>query len=331
MSDDAFNEIGMRDAAREYHEDRERERNRKGHHKGDGGSKSTDANGAGKGPLVIDNGNLPKLRDALARSGVLYDRGAPVRIALRGTGEPIAEPLTVHGVVRLAHEVVRPIKNAEPATLPERVAGLYLDMQGEWKLPILKGFSSTPLLTDNGSIRCVNGYDEATGIYCHGMPEVSVPEKPTKDEAKAALLKIRTAFRTFPFADAERRHDAELGVDVVDLDKPIGLDEAGFLAGLLTAICRPSLWLAPGLLLSAPSISGAGSGKGLLVRAIGLIAYDIRVRPFSPGHDRNELDKRLVADVIEGKQMIALDNVNATLLRSNTPTAATGTGWRGRL
>jgi hypothetical protein len=279
--------------------------------------------GSTKPLLIIDSGNLPvvaeELRDALARSGALYNRGTPVRITKPSSDAmPIASPLTTHGVVRLAHEHTRPIKDGEPATLPDRVANLYLDMQGEWNVPKLAGISAAPLLSDDGAIRVTVGYDAATGIYCHGAPSVTVPERPTRDQAAAALLTIRAAFRTFPFADAARQDDKTLNVAVVDLDRPTGHDESAFIAALLTAVCRPSLWLAPGVIVNAPSISGAGTGKGLLIRAIGMIAYGMHVRPFTPGNDRHEMDKRLVAEVIEGRPMLAMDNVNATLLRSNT-------------
>ena len=273
--------------------------------------------------LNIDSGNLPtvalNLRDILANSGTLYNRGTPVRITLSSSDAvPIATPLTTHRVVRLAHEFSRPIKNGEPHTLPDRVANMYLDMQGEWGLPKLAGICTTPILRDDGSVVSAEGYDLATGVYCHGIPEMMIPEDPTREQAHDALQTIRNAFRTFPFADSARRFDVALGVDVVDHDKPIGIDETSFICALLTAICRPSLWLAPGLLLNAPAISGAGSGKGLLVRAIGMIAYGTHVRPFTPGHDRLEMDKRLVAEVMEGRPILAMDNINATLLRSNT-------------
>ena len=273
--------------------------------------------------LNIDSGNLPtvalNLRDILANSGTLYNRGTPVRITLSSSDAvPIATPLTTHRVVRLAHEFSRPIKNGEPHTLPDRVANMYLDMQGEWGLPKLAGICTTPILRDDGSVVSAEGYDLATGVYCHGIPEIMIPEDPTREQAQDALQTIRNAFRTFPFADSARRFDVALGVDVVDHDKPIGIDETSFICALLTAICRPSLWLAPGLLLNAPAISGAGSGKGLLVRAIGMIAYGTHVRPFTPGHDRLEMDKRLVAEVMEGRPILAMDNINATLLRSNT-------------
>jgi hypothetical protein len=105
---------------------------------------------------------------------------------------------------------------------------------------------------------------------------------------------------------------------VVDTTKPPSLAESAFLAALLTACCRPSLRLAPGVLVVAPAVSGAGSGKGLLVRAICQIAFGYSPSPFTPGHDRQELDKRLVAALIEASPAVFLDNLNSTALRSNT-------------
>ena len=107
----------------------------------------------GKPLLIIDPGNLPtvaiNLRDILANSGTLYNRGTPARITPSSSDAmPVATPLTTHGVVRLAHELSRPVKNGEPATVPDRVANMYLDMQGEWGLPKLAGICTTPILRD---------------------------------------------------------------------------------------------------------------------------------------------------------------------------------------
>jgi hypothetical protein len=283
-------------------------------------------NGSGR-VLLIDQTNLPaaaeKLRDIFAGSGLVFERGSPVCIAEAADGTLGAVTLTNHGVVRLAHRLCISIgiiksSGVNPCTLPERVAGLYLDMAGEWRLPKLVGISTSPLLAADGGIRAREGYDVDSGLYCRNVPQIRLPDRPSKEEATAALARLRHEFRTFPFADAVRKLDADLGVDIVDPESPIGLDESGFLVGLLTAVCRQSLWLCPGLLLNAPSISGAGAGKGLLARAIGIIAYGIRPRPFTPGNDRHEMDKRLVAELLEAAPIVFMDNVNGTLLRSNT-------------
>jgi hypothetical protein len=145
-----------------------------------------------------------------------------------------------------------------------------------------------------------------------------LPEHPNRENAAAALRLLRDAFKTFPFADSVRRYDADLGVATVDLAHPPGRDESAMLAGLMTAICRAGLWLAPGLLVVAPPLSGAGTGKGLLVRAICLIAFGSQPRAFTAGHDRQELDKRMVAELVEAAPALFLDNVNGAVLRSDT-------------
>jgi hypothetical protein len=72
------------------------------------------------------------------------------------------------------------------------------------------------------------------------------------------------------------------------------------------------------MLVTAPELSGAGSGKGLLVRAICMIAFGIRPRAFTMGSERQELDKRLVAELIEAHPSLFLDNANGIALRSDT-------------
>jgi hypothetical protein len=273
--------------------------------------------------LVIDPGDLPatarSLRDLLAASGRLFDRGVPVRIIRSPDGgPPLARPLTANNVVVEAHGMCQPVRVSAdgerlPVTLSQRLARMYLDQAGEWHLPPLVGVSTAPLLFADGSVRVADGYDPETGLLCCGVPTQRLAATPSRGDAEAALRRLRQAFRTFPFADAAICRDASLGVEVVDGDMPPGRDETAFLIALLTAVCRPSLWLAPGMLFTAPAVSGAGSGKGLLVRAICAIAFGIRPRAFTAG---GELDKRLAAELTEAQPALFLDNLNATALRS---------------
>jgi hypothetical protein len=190
-------------------------------------------------------------------------------------------------------------------------------MIGEWELPSLTGVSTAPLLSEDGSIRSADGYDLTAGLWCCCIPKLWLPERPSRADADTALLLLRQTFQTFPFADAPQRWDSSLRVDVVDITDPPGRDESSFLVALLTAICRQSQWLAPGVLITAPDVSGAGSGKGLLVRAICMIAFGNRPRAFTAGSERQELDKRLAAELIEAQPVLYLDNANGTVLRSD--------------
>jgi putative DNA primase/helicase len=282
---------------------------------------------APKPDLVVHGSDLPAtaeaLRDLLAASGRLFDRGMPVRVIKPADGgPPSATRLTKHNVVIEAHRLCQPVRfdakgDRQPITLPDRLAQMYLDMAGEWELRPLAGISTAPLISADGNVRVADGYDPETALWCCHVPMLTLPPHPSRTDAEAALRRLREAFLTFPFGDASRRWDPSLDVELVDLLEPPGRDESAFLLALLTAVCRPSLWLAPGMLFTAPAVSGAGSGKGLLVRAICAIGFGIRPRAFTAGGERHELDKRLVAELIEAQPALFLDNANGITLRSD--------------
>jgi hypothetical protein len=280
-----------------------------------------------KPELEVDDGNLPEtaeaLRELIVASGKFYDRDGPALVINSANdGSPIVTRMSIHTVVRQAHKLCKPVKHTRDGrkyvTLPNRVAQIYLDMNGEWRLAPLDGVSTAPLLSEDGTIRWAEGYDQKTRLWCSNIPKLKLPTRPSPADAEAALTLIRENFCTFPFGDANRRRDEARGIEVIDMGQQPGLDESAFILALLTAACRPSLWLTPGFLFTAPSVSGAGSGKGLLVRAICAIAFGIRPRAFTAGGDRKELDKRLAAELVEAQPALFLDNANGIALRSDT-------------
>jgi hypothetical protein len=281
--------------------------------------------------VLVDRANPDRtvvaVRDNLAKSDRLFDRGVPVRLAFdqqeRGT---VARALTPHGVVMKTHEVCRPytikFKNGDSyevdASLPLSFATMYLDWQGEWKLASLNGIATAPLLHEDGTIRSTQGYDPTSGMFCENVPDLSdlVPHQPTQEDAAAALLLIRETFKTFCFADAETIEVAG-GVPFIDVTKPPGRDESSFLVALLTAACRPSLDLAPGILIRAAPLSGAGAGKGLLARCICIIAFGREPHAVTASGNGEELEKRITAELIEGSPALFLDNLNNMAFKSN--------------
>jgi hypothetical protein len=236
----------------------------------------------------------------------------------------VAQVMTPDALVLMAHAMCRPyVVKAEKdgslseanARLPRSIAVMYLDWRGEWRLPPLNGIATAPLLHDDGMIKSTKGYDPVSGMWCENVPDLVVPERPTKDQAAAALALIRDTFKTFCFADAETIDGAN-GVAVVDVSKPPGRDESAFLVALLTAVCRPSLHLAPGVLLRAAPMSGAGAGKGLLARCICIIAFGREPHAVTAGATAEELEKRIAAELIEGNPALFLDNLNNTAFKS---------------
>jgi hypothetical protein len=230
--------------------------------------------------------------------------------------------------VRAAHAVCRPyaLKTRRDGSiyeadvrLPRSFAVMYLDWRGEWRLPPLNGIATAMLLQDNGTISSAEGYDAASGMWCENAPDLTalVPERPTNADATSALRFIRETFKTFCFADAQTVDDVAAGVPVVDTSKPPGRDESSFLVALLTAVCRPSPHLAPGVLLRAAPISGAGAGKGLLARCICIIAFGREPHAVTAGATAEELEKRIASELIEGSPALFLDNLNHTAFKSD--------------
>jgi hypothetical protein len=289
--------------------------------------------------LLIDNCNpdqtVARLRDILSGSDELFDRGGPVRLAFdQMHGSMVAQVLTADTVIRMTHEVSRPcvVKSNKDScreqvhvSLPKWVAAMYLDWRGAWNLPPLNGIVTAPLLRERGAIYDTNGYDADLGMWCHSIPDLRgrIPEQPTKDGAQAALQRIRDAFKTFPFADAEMKHDPVTGMHAVDQTKPLGRDESAFLNALFTAVCRPSVLLAPGVLVRAAPLSGSGVGKGLLSRCMCKIAYGSEPYAVTAGGGSpEELDKRISAELMQASPVLLLDNLNRTKLKSDVLASA---------
>ena len=272
---------------------------------------------------------LHAVSDLLRQAPYLFERGGPVRIVQDING-PRIEALSYEAVIievsKRADVFRASMKDGEviekPASLPVAVARLYPHLEDERGLRPLNGITSAPILHVDGSFTAVEGYDPGTGLWQHKVPQLNVPDQPSLQQAEAALAKLRVRFGTFPFADAEMEHNPALGIPTVRQDRPPGLDESSYLTGLLTAVARPSLPLAPGMVIRAPMQSGSGSGKGLLAKCAAIVATGSYPDAITAGHDAAEFDKRLNSSLILGSPFIFLDNFNGTGLRSDTLASA---------
>jgi hypothetical protein len=178
-----------------------------------------------------------------------------------------------------------------------------------------------PIFHDDGSFRCVEGFDSASGFFFIGAPkgfDKRIPAHPTYDDALTSVIRLRHTFRTIPYADGPRVTEDIRGnqTDVVDLKHLAGLSESCFLAAEMTAVLQRSLPRVPGYLVKAPAISGSGGGKGQIVRAISVTAGDVSIFRTARGHETEELDKRIVAGLLSGAALLVLDNLNYCTLVS---------------
>jgi hypothetical protein len=288
--------------------------------------------------LLVDSANpdrtVAAMRDILAADGRLFDRGGPVQVVQDVLQQTMTiHKLTTEGIVMMVHSICRPyfLKVREGQTfevdcrLPTQIATMYLHWSGNWQLRALDGICSSPLMRNDGSVHVAPGYDQFSRLWLEGIPDVGplIPQLPTESDAQNALRHIRERFRTFCFADAKTLPSAPGGEPLIDLSYPPGQDESAFLTALVTAVSRSSLDLAPGILIRAASMSGAGAGKGLLARCICEIAFGHEPFAVTSGESAEELEKRIAAELMAGSPVLFLDNHNRALKSDQLASAIT--------
>src|SRR5262245_555199 len=154
----------------------------------------------------------------LAPTHKLFRRGDYlVHVVEANDGKPPAiVAASAASITDLTHQHARVLRCKEnewkPAALPERIAKIVLTRFADF--PILRGITASPVLTADGTIRMLDGYDAITGLYGVRPIAIDVPEHPTKDDAAAALARTRERFKTFAFGDARVVRDKALGVNV---------------------------------------------------------------------------------------------------------------------
>lgn len=175
---------------------------------------------------------------------------------------------------------------------PGRVAATIVDAGDELGFPALRGRAGCPQLLPGGRI-IGHGYDPDTGLLVDApgaWPEP--PEHPTPHDAAAALARLRELLCHYPWSTPAA--------------------ESAALAALITACIRATLPAAPMIGISAP-LSGAGTGKSLLARAIAVVATGrgptVITWPAVPG----EGAKRLDAVHLAGDLVVAIDNASGPL------------------
>lgn len=179
---------------------------------------------------------------------------------------------------------------------PEDVARAYYEMRGGRSLRPLYGIINAPTLRPDGSLLDQPGYDEATGLLYdpHGVAFPQIVEKPTKEQAQAALGVIKELLRTFPF-EGGAEHSTAL---------------SAALSTILTALVRRSLPLAP---LHAFSATTRGAGKGKLSDIASVLPTGHEASSFTQGRDEAETDKRVVAKLRRGHAVVLIDNCSLPL------------------
>jgi hypothetical protein len=183
----------------------------------------------------------------------------------------------------------------KPVDCPDKVAIAYLQRKGRRNLRPLRAVISTPTLRPDGSILDQPGYDEKTGLFYDpcGLEYPAVPNEPTREQAVAALAKLKEPIALFPYVPDDPENPERSASRSVTL------------SGMLTGLIRPSLPTAP---VHSSSATVAGSGKSMLDNIIAMIVTGRTVHPVAETTKTDEFEKRLATALIKGSQIIGLDN-----------------------
>jgi hypothetical protein len=170
---------------------------------------------------------------------------------------------------------------------PLQLVRMVLSRDRRWVFPRVSGIITTPTLRCDGTLLAAPGYDSRSELYLlPGLQLPSIPERPTRVQAEAALTTLKTLFAEFSF---QRK----------DLDCSIAI------SGLLTALLRGSLPTAPVYLVVADT---PGTGKSYLVDVIATVA-DGRLCPvITASKNAEETEKRLGSVLLSGVPIVSLDN-----------------------
>jgi hypothetical protein len=252
-------------------------------------------------PRVVD-----EVENALIAIGGIYERSGqivrpvPIRVPAADDRQTTSHRLAPVSAAHIAETATKAArfekydargKKWRPVSCPPRISETFL-ARLEWQLPLLVGIISAPMLRSDGSLLDKPGYDDRTCLLFDPGATVfpSIPDRPTKVQARAAFGTLADLLSEFAFADTA--------------------DKAVALAAILTALVRRSLPAAPMTAISAPDY---GYGKTYLADVISAISTGDICPVIAQGKRDEELDKHLAAALIGGADLLCIDNISRPL------------------
>ena len=174
---------------------------------------------------------------------------------------------------------------------PSETAATVMARAGDWSFKTITGVISTPTMRPDGSLLLEQGHDEATGLLLVEPPSMpAIPDKPTIENALAALKLIEELLAGFPFVD--------------DVAKSVAL------SAIITPIVRGAFPVTPMHASRAPT---AASGKSFLWDIVAAISIGQPMPVMSTGASEEETEKRLGAALLAGQPLISIDNISGEL------------------
>lgn len=175
----------------------------------------------------------------------------------------------------------------KPTTPPDHVINALLDRK-EWpNVRELRGIYTHPYLKPGGTLATQNGYDEETKSLLLSDLSLSVPDKPTQQDAILAAKELLEVVRDFDFITESAR--------------------SAWLALVLSLVARPAI--DGSVPLFSFDASTIGSGKTLLVETASLIVRGHSPHVVSAPESPDEWRKLIVTLLLGGESLLLIDNI----------------------
>jgi hypothetical protein len=275
-----------------------------------------------KPAIVLDDPNRRKehilnmIKVFRARQEVFF-RGRPVRIDSDEKGKFFEIANNMYVQIK-ANEIMNVCKTdqtgvAKPHSVEHNWASGILEFMNAETLDVVVKMvkAPTPYYVDGRMfIAREKGYHKESRLLvmeeAEDFPEVM--DSPNEDDVLAALTTLWYPFKEFSFVDDDAK--------------------AALISALLTGVVRPMIKTAPGYAVSA---SEYGSGKSLMIKAIGALASGY-IPGMTPFHRRKEeMDKNIVSLLKAGVEVIAFDNINGPFESDSLAMMITSPSFTSRL
>jgi hypothetical protein len=222
--------------------------------------------------------------------------------------EDMNEP-AVYGLLARVANWIRESKESFQFTFPSHDAARDMLVYPAKELPRLDGVVNIPVYDKEGKLVATPGYNAHAHLWYHppsGLQMPEVPGCPSDAEVDAAKsLFFDDLLVDFPFDDAASR--------------------AHTLAALLLPFARRLIvGPTPLHLIQAPV---GGSGKGLLVNVIAIVATGHTAVGSSLPESEDEVRKKLTAELATGKPLVVIDNVDKKRELYSPALLAASTMW----
>jgi hypothetical protein len=173
---------------------------------------------------------------------------------------------------------------------PDKLVETILFDRVGWPFDTVRGVLSCPTMRPDGSILREPGYDPATRYYLMFPSNLVIPEipdKPSKNDAREALLRLLALLESYPFVNKQ--------------------SQAVALCILMTQVLRCAMPISPMLAVSAKA---PGTGKSHLVDLGSAIAIGRTCPSMGAGKDEKETEKEINTMLLSGVPGFSIDNVS---------------------